>query len=111
MLTDDQLDLMALPEAVQRALLDELGRVIASDRRPESLALTITGEAVRVDLRVLLAAELRRDGLRRLARDLERARPRPGTMVLLLVGDDGPALRTIDVAALRRRAPRIEGAT
>lgn len=96
--------------AVGRALVVALGRLLTGDlaaARVEALALVVSPEAARLVNADLLAAELGRESLGRVARLVTRTRVAPGVLRLVLLGDDAPAVRALDVGALRARIAAV----
>lgn len=73
-----------------------MGRA-AAHPRPETLAIFVTPDAVREDRRWLLAIELRLDGLRKLARRIERLHVPSGHVAIVSVADGEPELLTLDL--------------
>lgn len=94
-----------MSDDVARRVLDGLGRLLIGDlreARPEAYALVVSPETAHLERRELLVVDLGRERMRALARRVERFRTPAGAVLLVLVGEDEPQVRALDLAAVRR---------
>jgi len=102
---------VSLPPLAALGLGAIVADMLSPGSRPEVHVAIVSTETAHLQRVELVVADYQREGLRTLARAIERRRVRPGELRVLLLGEADPVLRVLELDALRRRIAARKGAT